>query len=253
VIRSTHLSLALLFALPLFLVSLSGALLGFARESDRIINVDLVSAPFSSAPVQNMETLESVVRQRYPDREFVEVHPAKTAFDSTVFIMQDAQKHMHEVFIHSQTAEIRGSRLAADSFYAQVYRFHTTLVLGEIGAWMTRLAALGLLLTTLSGLLLRRQSYQHSLSARLHPLLGMTAAPVLLIIATSALFIAFADSPSAWWLHQLHTGELFAMPGRVLWVLASLTVPLLVYGGLASYRARMSPNAEHHKAENHHV
>lgn len=251
-LRSIHLSLALLFALPLFLVSLSGALLGFARESDRIINVDLVSAPFSSAPVQNMKTLESVVRQRYPDRKLVEAHPAKTAFDSTVFIMQDAQKHMHEVFIHSQTAEIRGSRLAADSFYAQVYRFHTTLVLGEIGAWMTRLAALGLLLTTLSGLLLRRQSYQQSLSARLHPLLGMTAAPVLLVIATSALLIAFADSPSTW-LHPLHSGELFAMPGRVLWVLASLSVPLLVYGGIASYRARMSPNALHHKAENHHV
>lgn len=246
-IRSIHAVLALFFALPLLVVSLSGALLGFARESDRIINVDLLSAPFSSAPTQSMETLESVVRQRYPDYQLVAVHPAKTAFDSTVFIMQDAQKHRHEVFIHSQTAEIRGSRLAAESFYAQVYRFHTTLVLGDIGAWITRLAALGLLLTALSGLLLRRQSHQASLSARLHPLLGMVATPVLLIIATSALFIAFADSPSAW-LHQLHTGEIFAMPGRVLWVLASLAVPLLIYSGLASYRART-----HSKAEKHHV
>lgn len=245
--RLLHAILALVFALPLVLASLSGALLGFARESDRIINVDLVSAPFSSAPVQRIEVLESVVQKKFPDLKVVEIHPAKTAFDSTVFIMQDAQKNKHEVFIHTQTAEIHGSRLVADSFYAQVYRFHTTLVLGEWGAWFIRFAALGLLLTTLSGLLLRRQSYQQSLSARLHPLLGMTAAPVLLVIASSALFITFADSPSTW-LHQLHTGELLAMPGRVLWVLASLAVPLLVYGGIASYRARMSP-----KVENHHV
>jgi len=235
--RSLHAILALVFALPLVLVSLSGAMLGFARESDRIINVDLVSAPWSSAPVQSMQSLESVVQKQFPELNVVEIQPAKTAFDSTVFILQDAQKNTHEVFIHTQTAEIRGRRLAADSFYAQVYRFHTTLVLGEWGAWVTRFAALGLMLTTLSGLLLRRQSTQQSLSARLHPLLGMTAAPVLLIIATSALLIAFIDSPSAW-LHQLHTGELLAMPGRVLWVLASLAVPLLAYGGIASYRAR---------------
>lgn len=227
-------------------------MLGFARESDRIINVDLVSAPFSSAPVQSLDALEAVVLQRYPDRKIIEIHPAKTAFDSTVFVLQDSQNRTHEVFIHTQTAEIRGSRLATDSFYAQVYRFHTTLVLGDIGAWVARLAALGLLLTSLSGLVLRRQRAQASLSARLHPLLGMTAAPVLLTIATSALFIAFYDTQGTW-LHQIHTGELFAMPGRVLWVLASLAVPLLVYGGIASYRARMNSSAENPKAENHHV
>jgi len=237
VTRSLHAILALVFALPLVLASLSGALLGFARESDRIINVDLVSAPWSSAPAQSMESLQSVVQKQFPELNVVEIHPAKTAFDNTVFIMKDAQNREHEVFIHPQTAEIRGSRLASDSFYAQVYRFHTTLTLGTWGAWVTRFAALGLLLTTLSGLFLRRQSKQKHLSARLHPLLGLTAAPVLLVIAASALFIAFADSPGAW-LPQLHTGELLAMPGRVLWVLASLAVPLLVYGGIASYRAR---------------
>ena len=245
--RSIHAILALLFALPLLLVSLSGALLGFARESDRIINVDLVSAPWSSAPIQNMEALESVVQKYYPDRTIIERHPAKTTFDSTVFVMQDAQKRVHEVFIHSQTAEIRGSRLASDSFYAQVYRVHTTLLLGEVGTWITRFAALGLLLTTLSGLILRREVRKQSLSARLHPLLGITAAPVLLIIAASALALAFWDNPSAW-LHPLHTGELFAMPGRVLWVLACIAVPLLVYGGVASYRARRKLNKEHHHA-----
>ncbi|HES75725.1 MAG TPA: PepSY domain-containing protein, partial [bacterium] len=134
---------------------------------------------------------------------------------------------------------------ASDSFYAQVHRFHTTLVLGDLGAWVTRFAALGLLLTSLSGLILRRQGHEQSLSARLHPLLGVTSAPVLLTVAASALIIAFWGTPSAW-LHQLHTGELFAMPGRVLWVLASLSVPLLVYGGIASYRARMKSNEENH-------
>lgn len=245
--RSIHAIFALLFALPLLLASLSGALLGFARESDRIINVDLVSAPWSSNPIQSMETLESVVQNQYPEWTIIERHPAKTTFDSTVFVMQDAQKRVHEVFIHSQTAEIRGSRLASESFYAQVYRVHTTLLLGELGAWITRFAALGLLLTTLSGLILRRTVRKQSLSARLHPLLGLTAAPILLIIAASALALAFWDNSSAW-MHALHTGELLAMPGRVLWVLASLAVPLLVYGGLASYRARRNSNKEKHHA-----
>lgn len=231
------------FSLPLLLVSLSGALLGFARESDRIIHVDLVSAPFSSAPVQSIDALQDAVRQRYPEYLIIEAHPAKTLFDSTMFVMLDPQKRRHEVFIHSQTGEIRGSRLASDNFYAQIHHLHTTLALGETGAWITRLAALGLLLTSVSGLVLRRQNRQQNLSARLHPLLGMTSAPVLFIIALSALWIAFANTPDAWLL-QLHTGELLAMPGRVLWVLASLAVPLLVYGGIASYRARKKQPVE---------
>ncbi|MEW5839195.1 MAG: PepSY domain-containing protein [Pseudomonadota bacterium] len=235
--RRIHAALAFIFALPLLLVSLSGALLGFARESDRIMHVDLVSAPFSSAPAQSLEALRSAVLARYPGYSVVETHPAKTTFDSALFVMRDAENSLHEVYIHTQTAEIRGSRPAEDNFYAQVRTFHTTLAMGETGAWITRLAALGLLLTSLSGLLLRRQTYRHSLSARLHPLLGVTAAPVLLLIASTGLTLALftADAP---WLQQLHTGEFFAMPGRVLWVLASLAVPLLVYGGIASYRAR---------------
>ena len=243
--RRIHAVLAIIFALPLLLISVSGALLGFARESDRIIHVDLVSAPLSSAPMQKLETLQALVQTHYPERRIVEAHPAKTPFDSTMFVMRDAQNTLYEVFIHTQTGEIRGSRLAESSFYAQMQRIHTTLALGDAGIWLTRFAALGLLLTSLSGLILRRQIYQKSLNARVHPLLGMTVAPVLLLIALSGVLIAFSTAPNAW-LHQLHTGELFAMPGRILWVLASLAVPLLVSGGIASYRARMKSNKEHH-------
>lgn len=229
------------FALPLLLVSLSGALLGFARESDRMFNVELVSAPFSSAPQQSLETLQTTAQQRFPDRHIISVQPAKTPFDTTVFLMSDARNQQYEVFIHTQTAEIRGNRRVEDSLYAQLYRLHTTLLLGEYGAWITRVAALGLLLISFSGLVLRRQSYNQSMSARLHPLLGMITAPVLVVIAASALVILVWQNTTpvqATMLHQLHTGELLGMPGRVLWVLASLAVPFLILSGFKSRNAR---------------
>lgn len=240
-IRTLHAGLALAFALPLLLVSLTGALLGFARESDRMFNVDLVSAPFSSAPTQSAESLQAAAQQHFPDRHIISVQPAKTPFDTTVFLMRDAENQQHEVFIHAQTAEIRGSRRVEDSLYAQLYRLHTTLLLGEYGAWISRFAALGLLLTSLSGLLLRRKSYEQSMSARLHPLLGMTSAPVLAVIAASALLITVWQSATpgqAALIHHLHTGELLGMPGRILWVLASLAMPFLIFGGFKSRRAR---------------
>ena len=239
-IRRIHAVLAIVFALPLLLVSLSGAMLGFARESDRILHVDLVSAPFSSAPAQTMQTLRAVVQDRFPERRMVEDHPAKTSFDSTMFVMQDKLNQRHEVFIHTQTGEIRGSRPENENFYHQVHHIHTTLLLGETGRWITTLAALGLFLTALSGLILRRKAPLRSLSARLHPLLGVITAPVLLTIAISGLLMSTTPNPILL-LQQLHSGEIFAMPGRVLWVLASLSVSLLVYGGIASYRNRVHP------------
>jgi uncharacterized iron-regulated membrane protein len=48
-------------------------------------------------------------------------------------------------------------------------------------------------------------------------------------------------------LYDLHTGELLGMPGRILWVIASLVVPFLILGGLASRSARRgSPATKTH-------
>lgn len=234
--RRVHAFLAFVFALPLILLSLSGALLGFARETDRILHVDLVSAHFSSLPVLATDELAQRAQAAFPDLQLVDVLPAKTLYDSTLFIMTDVAQRRHEVYVHSQTGEILGSRLESDNFYHRMRHIHTQLLLGETGRWIAFAAALGLLLTTFSGLALRRQSYAQNINARTHPLLGVVTSPVLLAISITALMMI--PLPEASWLHTLHTGEMFAMPGRVLWVLASLAVPLLMPGGIASYRAR---------------
>ncbi len=243
--RRIHAVLAFAFALPLILLSLSGALLGFARETDRILHVNLVSAHFSSLPVLATDELAQRAQAAFPTWQHVDMQPAKTLYDSTLFIMTDAEQLRHEVYVHSQTGEILGSRLEADNFYHRMRHIHTQLLLGETGRWVAFAAALGLLLTTLSGLVLRRQSYAQNINARTHPLLGMVTSPVLLVISITALMMI--PLPEVSWLHTLHTGEMFAMPGRVLWVLASLAVPLLMLGGIASYRARQN----HIRKQNH--
>jgi len=196
-------------------------------------------------------------------------------------------------------------------------------LLDDTGRWLARIAAIGLLVTTLSGLLLRSRAMARGVAARIHPLLGLTTAPILLLIAASGLvFLAWqpgygstprmaitapaeaitlhsaqdalealqkthpthaprwitaldaerlslvCDTPNhagtlgtrrlTWQrdsglltsdadstpakgevLYNLHTGELLGMPGRLLWVMASLAVPILILGGIASRKARL--------------
>ncbi|MEW6766376.1 MAG: PepSY-associated TM helix domain-containing protein [Pseudomonadota bacterium] len=324
--RALHGWLALLFALPLLLVSLSGAMLGFARESDRMMHVDLLGAPFSSAAPRSADALLATARQTHPDWRPIGMALAATPVDAVLVLMEDAQGQAREVYVHPRTGEIRGQRATGDSLYGLAHRLHTTLLLDETGRWITRLAAFGLLLTTLSGLVLRSRTQAQGMTARTHPLLGMTSAPILLLISASALaFLAWQppfgtvqhqvmkhsaprdtlthptpaldalavarpDCAPRWieaasreslsvlcetrghagtlgvqgwtWeaetglredmnsaastgelLYNLHTGELLGMPGRILWVLASLAVPLLILGGLASRRARQPHTA----------
>jgi len=327
--RTLHGWLALLFALPLLLASVSGAMLGFARESDRIFNVDLLAAPFSSSPPRSIQHLLATARAAYPDRRVIGLGLSATPVDATVVLMQDAAGARHEVYIHPRTGELRGSRPAQSSLYGLAWRLHTTLLLNETGRWITRLAALGLLLTTLSGLVLRSRTQARGMAARTHPLLGMTSAPVLGIAAlTGLLFMVWQpgygnvqyliqntrdpgleladptpaltalqarhpDCTARWitpqpgdglrlaceephhagtlgvrwftWtpggtletdelapltgelLYGLHTGELLGMPGRILWVLASLAVPILILGGLASRNARQASSITQRK------
>lgn len=324
--RALHGWLAFVFALPLVLVSLSGATLGFARETDRMFNVDLLGAPFSAAaPRPSGELLASAQAVR-PDARIIGFAPSATPVDAAMVLAQDVDGLRHEVYIHPRTGEVRGQRDSDSGFYGFALRLHSTLLLDETGRWLIRLAALGLLLTTLSGLVLRGRTTSSHVAARTHPLLGMTTAPILAMIGASGLaFLAWQPgfgniqlsamhAPSvamtiedasaalealqterpdcrlrwldahgetlrlaceepghagttgmrmAIWtpsegldflrrpesvqqgsqigefMYNLHTGELLGMPGRILWVIASLAVPFLVLGGLASRRARL--------------
>lgn len=319
--RKIHASLSLIFALPFILAALSGAMLGFARESDRIMHVELMAAPFSSAAPLSAGQLLDQARQAYPSWQPLGLGLPLTPVDAALVLMEDDHGQRQEVYLHPRTGEVRGVRPMSEGFYGLALRLHTTLLLDEPGRWIMGFAALGLILTTLSGLLLRQRHAKGSVTARTHPLLGLTTAPLLVLIGASGLSLIFYSpsvgssaylaqqttsmrttledpSPALLALHQfapscsprwlealadgglriaceipqhagtlglrwflwtqtdglqaqddlprsgdllynLHTGELFGMPGRILWVLASLSIPLLWLGGLASRKARI--------------
>jgi uncharacterized iron-regulated membrane protein len=193
--RSLHSWLALLFALPLLLVSLSGAVLGFARESDRIFNVDLLAAPFSTAPLRPPTQWLETARQAHPDMRIVGLGLPVTPVDTAMVLMEDKGGALYEAHIHPRTGEWRGSRSANAGLYSLAWRLHTTLLFSETGRWINRLAAIGMLFLIFSGLFLRRRSQSLGMAGRTHPLLGSMTAPVLALIATSGLlFLAWQPS-----------------------------------------------------------
>jgi len=94
--RTLHGWLAFLFAIPLILASLSGAMLGFARESDRMFNVDLLGAPMSSAPPLSADAWIDAARRAFPDRRIIGLAPAATPVDAALLLMVDREGLRHE-------------------------------------------------------------------------------------------------------------------------------------------------------------
>jgi uncharacterized iron-regulated membrane protein len=316
--RFLHSWLGLLFAIPVILVSLSGAVLCFAPESDQIINVELMSEPFSKHPLQSVEYLLRATKAAYPAWHLLGIAPATTPVNAAMILMSDETGRRHEVFINSQTADINGQRLLDNSFYTEIYRFHTRLSQGHWGQWVTRIATLGLLLTIISGLVFRWRKARSDTPVSSHPLIGMIVAPILLMITLTGLLFAIwppmfgtiqqqamqtqvnqgglppvesaihalqLDAPncSLRWLgvstnasiqlicstpnsfgtlgvrefffqertglhelpmttgavrgelfYSMHTGEWLGMPGRIFWVLASMSILFLIYSGIAN-------------------
>lgn len=232
--KRLHYWLAWLFALPLIWLSLTGALLGFSNEMDRIAHVELMTTPLSQQPTLSESVQHELIRQALPHYQWVAFKPAQNPVDTSMALLRDDQDQLWQVFLNPKLGEVNGIRALSDDWTVMLTRWHRFAFVGyELGKLPAMLSTLALLLVVLSGWILSKKQTQQRYS--LHRLLGQWLTPVLLVVLVSGLFLSAHNN--GWFVSSmnwasLHQGDWLGMPGRLLWVVASLLLAWLIVGGL---------------------
>lgn len=232
--QGLHRWLAWLFALPLIWLAITGALLGFSAEMDRIMHVELMTTPLSQQPTLPESVQHDLIEQAYPQFQWVAFTPAQNPVDTSMALMKDEQGVLWQVFLNPKLGEINGLRAFAEDWSQQLTQWHRFAFLGEgLGkavAFISSLALIGVLLT---GWVESRQ--QTRMHYSLHRLLGQWLTPLLLVLVVSGVLVlaqaAGSLSTGIDWV-SVHQGDWLGLPGRLLWVMVSVALAWLIIGGL---------------------
>lgn len=223
-----HRWLAWLFALPLLWLAITGALLGFAHELDRIVHVELMTTPWSQQPSMTEVEQRQQLQLAYPQWQLLNLSLAKNPVDTSVATMQDGNGVRWQVFLNPKLGHINGVRLVEDDWFERLSAAHRLAFLGVAAPWVVSLLMLGLLLIVISGLM---HGYrQHRSVVSLHAWVAMMLVPMISVwmITGFGLVVHTEDtSITKGWLMPtellaLHTGSALAMPGRLLWVISAV-------------------------------
>ncbi len=144
-----HRWFGLLAALWLLLLAVTGSVLVFRGELDRVLNPDLL-APAPAASSQPLEEIRRIVETRYPGTYAAYLVPTASGsgvLDVSIAPRVGSDAVSRSVFVEMATGRIRGDRGEAEMSLDRrqlmpfIYSLHDSLHLGEWGIWFLGLVA----------------------------------------------------------------------------------------------------------------
>ena len=209
-----------LFGAPLMiLIALTGALLVFAPEIDRLIRPDLwrIEPPAGLAANTSLadQALVDIVRRQFPQSKFSSYRQNSHADEPYQFLMQTPGiRGVHDVWINQYTGQIVGQRYRETAVIRVAEQLHRRLLTGEVGSSIIEFITGWCIVLTLTGLYLwwpksLRQLYSglvptsrgsaYKVNWRLHNVTGAWTAAVLLLLAITGMVFS------------TYTGKMFNM------------------------------------------
>jgi uncharacterized iron-regulated membrane protein len=228
-----HSSIGLLFGSAFVILGLTGALIVWINELDRMLNPDLlqvrpppgmmVGAPLAvdSAQVQKLtEILSAESRYGRPSRLIFPEHagdvvvawyPPKAGMSDSMLTLDVVRQIMIDPATLSITGERNWGELGVSRrlLMPTLFHLHRYLIAGKIGKTIVGISGLVLLITAISGLILwwpkwNRKALRQALSIsfggswarlnfRLHRTAGFFAAPVLMTLGFSGSYFNFPE------------------------------------------------------------
>ncbi len=200
-----HLYLGIFAGAVLTIVGLTGGILVFQDEIDHALNPEL----FTTLEQQKRIPLEDIiplVKTKHPEKTFEYAMDTDDESPTSTYRFYSF-KDQTEFFVDPYTAEITGKRIASSSFTRIVATIHRTLFIPGIGSFIVGLAALSLIILTISGIRLwlpqKLKHLKKSLSVDLkasfkkqnydwHKVIGVFTAPVVLTLALTGVIICFS-------------------------------------------------------------
>lgn len=211
----------------LLIAGITGSILAFRGELDRLLNPRLFVVVPQAAPLPYGRLIRAV-EARFPDTLVSTVTLPRQADEAAIVFLKakmDAHvAHVHvagmksrvdfnQVFVNPYTAEILGQRnttrfvLARENFIPVLARLHAYLLLQEWGGWFMGVCALVWFLSSLLGLALawprryrqwagwrpmlavRRGTGGYKLNYDLHRAASLVTLPVLIVVAFTSVFL----------------------------------------------------------------
>ncbi|UPK35230.1 PepSY domain-containing protein [Bradyrhizobium sp. 186] len=211
VLLQIHSIAGLVLALLLALIALTGAIMSFEDEILDHLNAGIMQVPSRSAPAL---TPDELIAHLKAAQDFGQVSAVTLASDPSAavrlrFARDEQGARASSLYVDPYDARVLGSP-GGEEFFATVRRLHRWLLIpGDAKGWgrqITGIAALGLIVMLISGLVLRwpRRASRvkmwlkpnlglsgRGLHRSLHAVIGTWVLPIYLVMALTGLWYSF--------------------------------------------------------------
>lgn len=191
-------SLSAIFAmLPLLLISVTGSILVFKVELDTLLMPESMQVSSASPKERlSLDALMTIVQKQYPDHEIGswEVFDDKVRTD-TAYIIEHHTNIWSKLYLNQYTGELLSTPVGlSDDLTDWLLDLHYKLLLETNGMFLGAIVSLLLLFLGISGIILYRNFWVNFFTLRfklatriffsdLHKMVGISSAPVILILA----------------------------------------------------------------------
>lgn len=196
-----HSTLALFAFIPLMVICITGSLLVFKHEIDRLLMNDKVRvAP--QAERLRLDSLLERVNIAYPSYEVVGwVQYLDEGRADQVYVMERGTNEWSFVHLNPYNGALLSMPVPHDHYFTDwLLGLHYTLLLHDAGTAITALFSIVLLILGITGLILHRRFWKNFFTLRwnsrlvvyfsdLHKMVGVVSSPILIILAFTG----------AWW------------------------------------------------------
>jgi uncharacterized iron-regulated membrane protein len=191
-----HLLLSLVFGVFISTIAVTGGIIGFEPEIDRVLHRRISYVTPGKRPL-TLDQLRQAVSMAYPGEAVVAILPALADNQSWKIVLPAGI-----AYVNQYTGQSLGLRTRGETFLGKVRALHVGLVAGAVGRSLVKWTTLAAVPLLLSGIFLwwpqKRFRLGGSIHNRrfwldLHNALGITAALFLLLLATTGAVMAFSD------------------------------------------------------------
>jgi uncharacterized iron-regulated membrane protein len=199
-ILSVHLSVALVGGVFILVLGLTGSVLVFEPELDRLFHPHL-SYVKPSGNVLSLGEIGGAVSKQFSGEPIVAYLPSETADLSSQVILPRGI-----VCVNQYTGEILGMRTRGQSIFGLARDFHVRLASGDVGRIVMRWSGVAMLVSLASGLYLWWPGRRLGIAGGwrsvrfwfdLHNSVGILSLAPLLILAVTGTVIGFEDQASS--------------------------------------------------------
>ena len=238
-----HLWAGLVTGIPLAIVGVSGSFLVFGGEIERLLNprLNYVTGQGPRLPLQAIAD-----RVRDASQEVVTAVSLPPQPNQAVVVMLQSRTY---VYVNPYTGAILGSKSIEDTVQRRAFLIHTRMMAGPAGNWLVIISTGLTAFIVLTGIVLwwrrkifmmRRTSSWKRMNFDLHNVLGLYAAPIVLVLALTGIVIAFEESA---FVARLSNAPPPHSPPRSAPVENPATAPRITYDEAAAIGSRTLPEA----------